>query len=92
MVDNGAADREYSTWRLKPLDNGRCLLINESLGSELALTLTLTNGVVVADNIERYGVEILGIDDALNQQWAVVRVGNPPGNYERSCGEVLQQN
>ncbi|ASJ70374.1 hypothetical protein IMCC3135_01275 [Granulosicoccus antarcticus IMCC3135] len=87
MVDDGAADRELSNWRLVPLGNGRCHLINESLGSDLALTIT--DGFVIANDIERYSVEMLGIDDALNQQWTIVRVGNPPGDYAQFCGEVL---
>jgi len=66
MVDDGDAISEFANWRLVPLDNGRCHLVNVDLGSDLALNVA--NPVVLPDGSARYSVEMVGIDDALNQQ------------------------
>lgn len=88
MVDDGEANSEYANWRLMPLDNGRCHLVNVDLGNELALSVV--NPVILPNGSARYSVEMTGIDNALNQQWTIVRVGNPPGQFEQLCGEVQE--
>jgi len=39
MVDDATASREYANWKLIPLDNDRCHLINDNLDSELVLCI-----------------------------------------------------
>lgn len=88
MVDDGEAGSEFANWRLMPLDNGRCHLVNVDLGNELALSVV--NPVILPNGSARYSVEMTGIDNASNQQWTIVRVGNPPGQFEQLCGEVQE--
>lgn len=86
MVDDGEADSNFANWRLIPLENGRCHLVNVDLGNELALSVV--DPVFLPNGSARYSVEMVGIDDALNQQWTVVEVGNPPEQIEQFCVEV----
>ncbi len=83
MVDDGEASSEFANWNLIPLDNGRCQLVNVDLGNELALSVV--NPVFLPNGSARYSVEMVGIDDTSNQQWTIVKVGNPPGQIEQFC-------
>jgi len=60
--------------------------VNVDLGNELALSVV--NPVFLPSGSTRYSVEMVGIDDALNQQWTIVKVGNPPGQIGQLCLEV----
>ena len=83
ILDDGEASSNFASWRLVPSDDGSCLLVNVDLGSELALSVV--NPVVLPNGSARYSVEMVGIDNAANQQWVIVRVGNPPGQFELLC-------
>ncbi|MFK7854912.1 MAG: hypothetical protein AB8B79_12395 [Granulosicoccus sp.] len=67
------------------VDNGRCHLVNVNLGTELALTVV--NPVFLPNGSARYSIEMIGIDDTFNQQWTIVKDGNPAGQIEQFCVE-----
>jgi len=86
MVDDSEDSSEFANWRLLPLGNGRCQLVNVDLGNVLALGVV--NPVVLPDGSSRYSVEMARIDDAVDQQWTIVRIRNPPGQFDQLCGEA----
>jgi len=80
------ADREFAAWKLIPLEDGRCRIANVGLGDELVLSVT--DFRERTDGSRIYTIEMAAVDPALSQDWVITRVGDPPGDFDRRCGEL----